>query len=333
MKTIFSIVLFVASVSLFAQKYTVTIETHIAGKPEDKFSFVIRENESQYKGFDGRLHAKRYMGKGFSANSKVEFPKKEDSTTEKAEPKKKIKPIDEARAKHAIMLDNVMRLDGAIESAKSQKERVSIQCDELGAVLESAERGSNIFEREYKKYLDKYEKRDAEKERIDALFRNRPKNTGDVEIFDMGSCCGFKLKKVEGKKAIVDFNYIFSNLVGYMYSEGNNNDNSIMKHPRFERIMKKVRNLEVNLNRTYCIQFERPNLDSEGDLKDALANTQFFSDGDNAGSSAKASTVAEKEGTPSEFDIQGSYAEVRRKFPNGLNKTVRILITVRKGAR
>ena len=54
---------------LSAQKYSVTVETHIAGKPEDKFTFVIAEGGSQHKGFDGKVLAKRYMSKGYPAPS------------------------------------------------------------------------------------------------------------------------------------------------------------------------------------------------------------------------------------------------------------------------
>ena len=42
------------AVTLSAQKYSITVETHIAGRPEDKFKFVLSEGESQYKGFDGK---------------------------------------------------------------------------------------------------------------------------------------------------------------------------------------------------------------------------------------------------------------------------------------
>ena len=49
------------AVTLSAQKYSITVETHIAGRPEDKFTFVLSEGESQYKGFDGKVLAKRYM--------------------------------------------------------------------------------------------------------------------------------------------------------------------------------------------------------------------------------------------------------------------------------
>ena len=34
------------AVTLSAQKYSITVETHIAGRPEDKFTFVLSEGES-----------------------------------------------------------------------------------------------------------------------------------------------------------------------------------------------------------------------------------------------------------------------------------------------
>ena len=55
---------------LSAQKYSVTVETHIAGKPEDKFTFVIAEGGSQHKGFDGKARpAVSHAGRGGTADA------------------------------------------------------------------------------------------------------------------------------------------------------------------------------------------------------------------------------------------------------------------------
>ena len=70
---------------LSAQKYSVTVETHIAGKPEDKFTFVIAEGGSQHKGFDGKVLAKRYMSKGYPAPS-VNMEEYSDEVSETKKP-------------------------------------------------------------------------------------------------------------------------------------------------------------------------------------------------------------------------------------------------------
>lgn len=320
------------AVTLSAQKYSITVETHIAGRPEDKFTFVLSEGESQYKGFDGKVLVKRYMAKGYPAPSvdMAEYSNSSEKTAKKTAEAKKIAPIDEARGKLIGLKGEVTRLENQITGAQGRIGKLSTQIEDLESAIEKGEKTVSLFAGEYKNYLDKYEPNaeQAEKDkRIEAMFRNRPKLRGDVEEFDLGSFCAMKLLQVKGKKLLVNMDYIYSNPVSYFYADGNNNDNTIMKQRQFERFERKIRDLVLTVNRPYCIQFERPDLTSDKTLSDAMAQTTLFSkSGTASGSAAQASEFA----APSKYDAQGPYSDIRKQFPTGLAKTARIIITVKK---
>ncbi len=320
------------AVTLSAQKYSITVETHIAGRPEDKFTFVLSEGESQYKGFDGKVLAKRYMAKGYPAPSvdMAEYSNSSEKTAKKTAEAKKIAPIDEARGKLIGLKGEVTRLENQITGAQGRIGKLSTQIEDLESAIEKGEKTASLFAGEYKNYLDKYEPNaeQAEKDkRIEAMFRNRPKLRGDVEEFDLGSFCAMKLLQVKGKKLLVNMDYIYSNPVSYFYADGNNNDNTIMKQRQFERFERKIRDLVLTVNRPYCIQFERPDLTSDKTLSDAMSQTTLFSkSGTASGSAAQASESA----APSKYDAQGPYSDIRKQFPTGLAKTARIIITVKK---
>ena len=160
------------------------------------------------------------------------------------------------------------------------------------------------------------------------MIRNRPKHRGDVEEFDLGSFCAVKLLKANGKKVMVNMDYIYSNPVSYFYADGNSNGNTIMKQRQFERFERKMRDLVLDVNRPYCIQFERPKINSGKTLSDAMEQTALFS---KSGVSRGGATEASDGGAaPSKYDAEGSYAEIRKQFPTGLARTARIIITVKK---
>lgn len=320
------------AVTLSAQKYSITVETHIAGRPEDKFTFVLSEGESQYKGFDGKVLAKRYMAKGYPAPSvdMEEYSNSSEKTAKKAAEVKKIAPIDEARGKLIGLKGEITRLENQITGAQGRIGKLSTQIEDLENAIEKGEKTASLFAGEYKNYLDKYEpnaEQEAKDKRVEAMFRNSPKLRGDVEEFDLGSFCAMKLLKVKGKKLLLNMDYIYSNPVSYFYADGNNNGNTIMKQRQFERFERKIRDLVLTVNRPYCIQFERPELTSDKTLSDAMAQTTLFSkSGTTSGSAAQSSESA----APSKYDAQGLYSDIRKQFPTGLAKTARIIITVKK---
>lgn len=319
---------------LSAQKYSVTVETHIAGKPDDKFTFVLAEGESQHKGFDGKVLAKRYMAKGYPAPS-VNMDEYADEVSENEKPAaakvEKISPIDEARGKLLGLKNEILRLENSLAGAQGRIGKLTEQADALESAIEKGEKTPSLFAGEYKSYLDKYEPDAAQIEKdkkIEAMIRNRPKHRGDVEEFDLGSFCAVKLLKANGKKVMVNMDYIYSNPVSYFYADGNSNGNTIMKQRQFERFERKMRDLVLDVNRPYCIQFERPKINSGKTLSDAMEQTALFS---KSGVSRGGATEASDGGAaPSKYDAEGSYAEIRKQFPTGLARTARIIITVKK---
>lgn len=329
MKSYIIILTMLFSSLLWAQKYAITVETRIGGKHEDKFTFVLAENESQFKGFDGKLLAKRYMTNGFPSKKVNMSEYKKDDTKKKKIVKevRKIKPIDEARMKLSAIKNEMLALENSLVGSQSRIDKLAMQADFLENVINKGERNISLFAGEYKNYLDKFEPVDAQNEKdkkIEAMFRNRPKNTGDIEEIDVGSFCAIKLLKVNGKKLYLNMDYIYSRPASFFYADGNNNGNIILKQQQFERLERKFRALEVMLGKPYCIQFERPKLDSEKTLSDALSQTSIFS------KSGKATVSAPESTEKSPFDVQGLYSEIRKEFPNGIAKTARIIISVKK---
>lgn len=322
---------------LSAQKYSVTVETHIAGKPEDKFTFVIAEGGSQHKGFAGKVLAKRYMSKGYPAPSvNMEEYSDEVSETKKTAAMKtvKISPIEEARGKLLGLKNEIMRLENSLAGAQGRIGKLAGQAEALESAIEKGEKTPSLFAGEYKSYLDKYEPNAAQLEKdkkIEAMIRNRPKHRGDVEEFDLGSFCAVKLLKANGKKVMVNMDYIYSNPVSYFYADGNSNGNTILKQRQFERFERKARGLVLDVNKPYCIQFERPKINSDKTLSDAMERTALFSkSGVSGGELSAANAGADGAPASSKYDAEGSYAEIRKQFPSGLSKTARIIITVKK---
>lgn len=328
--TFAAIMLFAGALS--AQKYSVTVETHVAGKPEDKFTFVLSEGESQHKGFDGKVLAKRYMARGYPEPS-VNMDEYSNEVSGKEKPAAKvakISPVEEARAKLLGLKNEIMRLENSLAGAQGRIGRLAERAEALEAAIEKGEKTPSLFAGEYKSYLDKYEPDAAQLEKdrkIEAMIRNRPKHRGDVEEFDLGSFCAVKLLKAGGKKVMVNMDYVYSNPVSYFYADGNSNGNTILKQRQFERFERKMRDLVLDVNRPYCIQFERPKIESSKTLSDAMEQTALFS---KSGVSRGGGGEAGEGAAHSKYDAEGPYAEIRKQFPTGLARTARIIITVKK---
>lgn len=140
----------------------------------------------------------------------------------------------------------------------------------------------------------------------------------------MGSFCAVKLLKANGKKVMVNMDYIYSNPVSYFYADGNSNGNTILKQRQFERFERKARGLVLDVNKPYCIQFERPKINSGKTLSDAMERTALFSkSGVSGGERSAADAGADGAPASSKYDAEGSYAEIRKQFPSGLSKTAR----------
>lgn len=337
LKSIFAAAAVFAATSAFAQQYEITVETLVGGKPADKFAFVVEEGGTQFKGFDGKLVAKKYRAKGYLPKSvnaaalKEKTAKKSDTQksatkakAEKAAAEKSVpksRPIDEARAKLSNLRSELRRLENSVSDSQARMDKISLQLETLERVVDKGD-----------KNLAKYEPVDEQLEKdkkIDALIRSRKDNSGDTEEFDVGSFCVLTLKQVKGKKLLLDVDYIYSHIVSDFYADGNSNGNTILKQTVMERLTRNPRNLVVSLNRPYCIQLARPKNDGSKSLSEAISQTSIIAEATANLEKAEAEAVGEQ-AEKSEFDAQGSYAEIRKKFPSGLAKTARIVITAKK---
>ena len=90
----------------------------------------------------------------------------------------------------------------------------------------------------------------------------------------MGSFCKIKLIKSADKKIKVSLDYAYSRIMSYFYSDGNNNGNTITKHPITERFEKlDVKDLVLTVGKPYCYQFTRLSPEKARSLSEAMAQS------------------------------------------------------------
>lgn len=322
MKRFFTLFLLTSSIALFGQTYRVTVETYVSNKLEDKFSFSLKQGDVQTKGFDGKLYAKRYRAHGYphrGLQEKMAIEKEEKLAKKNAtlKPEERVKSMLESAKK---ALASAETRYSVAEGAKQSIEEKVKELEDLDAL---ASKGSSTFTTEYNVYL-KRNGLTEEDAKVEKLFRKRPRNTGDVDEIDLGSFCKMKLLKTADKKVMVSMDYSYSRIMTYFYSDGNNNDNTITKHPIVERFEKlDVNNLVLTVGKPYCYQFTRLTPEKARSLADALAQSGIFGGGDGQASESS----AKEEASP--LDTEGDYKEIKRKFFSDSGKVVRVVITLR----
>lgn len=313
-----------ASCCAFAQSYLVTVETIVGNRSEDKFSFSLEKDVKQTKGFDGKLLAKRYRAKGFPHNglaAKATLKKEEEKLAELAA----LKPAEVVK-KYLNQAQSELESAQKRESATiGRREALEEKVKALENLDELASRGGAAFETEYNAFLKKYELT-PEDIKYKKLLQKRPRYTGDIEEIDYGSYCSMKIVKATEKKVYVDMNYAYSRINGSFYSDGNNNSNSITKHPIVERFEKLgVKDLKISIGKPYCFQFGRLSPEKARSLSEALSKSGIFGGGEGEETAQDSAKPQET----SELDAQGSYAEIKRNFASDGGRVVRVVITVK----
>ncbi len=311
---------------LFSQSYRITIETLVANKIEDKFSFSMSVGDSQTKGFDGRLLAKRYRAHGFPHKvlaAEEAFKKQEKAFEEELalKPDERIKKLLLEARKNFDSIDNRMSV---LDANKQTTEENIKELESLESLLS---RGASSFTADYNAYLKKKELT-PEDFKLKKLMNRRPRDTGDVEEIELGSFCKISILKAVEKKIYVNFDYAFSRIHSYFYSDGNNNDNTITKHPIVERFEKmNLKNMLLIVGKPYCFQFTRVSPEKARSLSDALASTGIFGSGD-----ADKAKAEEKTADPelTALDAQGAYNSIKRKYQTEAGKVTRVVITVKE---
>ncbi len=329
MRTLFTLALTLVGLPLFAASYNITVETLVAGRLEDTFSFVLSEENPQEKGFDTKMLAKRYRANGWIHPDVAQRDADEKEAKEKAalEAAPKKTPLDIAKEKLDGLEKKYSSLERRTERSKEQLSALEERVNMLREAVEKGTRNMGLFTTAYNEYLDRYEPKEDVDEKLAALLKKQPKNTGDVEEVYLGSYCRMKLVKEGNKTILVDMDYAYARVLAAFYSDGNNNGNSITKHPIFERFDKiGLKNVKLSLSKPFCIQIGRPSPDEARTLQDALAQTSLFSD------SGEAQEVKPEKPTyqAAELDTQGSYKKIKEKYASDVAKTVRVVITVKK---
>ncbi len=318
---------FVFAGCAFGQSYRITVETLVGNRAEDKLSFTLSAGDTQTKGFDGMLLAKRYRAKGFPHKGLEAKKALELEEAQNAE-QSKLKPADVVKS----LLDATSReLDAAerrIELASGRRDSIAEKMKELESLDELASRGSQGFAPAYDAFRKKYEMTEDDV-KYQKLLKKRPRYTGDIEEIDYGSFCSITLVKASGKNVSIDMDYAYSRILSSFYSDGNNNSNSITKHPVVERFEKyDIKGLNLVVGKPYCIQFGRMPPEKARSLSEALAKSGIFGSGDaGSGDSGSGNSVPARE--DSDLDAQGPYSEIKRKFASDGGRVVRVVISVR----
>ena len=325
MRTIFiSVLILSAGFFANAQTYNVSVETQVGGRIEDRFNFTMQVGQPQYKGFDSKILAKRYRTNGFAHK----FLKVDPADLMESEKKNGVaeeEPIEIAQEKLAALRKELSMGERRTEQIKMRAETLREQIAALDEVVSKGERNPAAFASAYAAYMKKYEPNAEEDANYERLMKLRPKGTSDVEEVELGSYCRMTIEKGNEKAVSMRLNYAYSRILSSFYSEGNNNDNTITKFPIFERYEKLgVKDLVLNVGKTYCFQFGRMSPDEAKTFQEALAATSLFS-----GSGDASLPEKEPEAPKSPLDAQGSYSEIKRKFSSDTGRTVRVLITVK----
>ena len=325
MKLLFTLVAMTLSTCAFAQSYLLTVETFVGNKLEDKMSFSLQVGEPQTKGFDGKLLAKRYRAKGFPNKHYAEI-KAAAAEAKKTEAEAKLTPRD-------IVKNLAEKTRGELAAAERASEKASARTDSLTEKLKLLEeleelstRNSPSFDRSYEAFCKKFELTPADLE-YQKMLKKRPAYTGDIEEIDYGSFCSAKITKAADKDVLLNIDYAYSRIRSSFYSDGNNNSNSITKHPVVERFEKYgLKNIHLVVGKPYCVQFGRLSAEKARSLSEALSKSGIFGDGENASGGEQAEVAADES---AKLDAQGLYSEIKRKYASDGGRVLRAVFTLK----
>ncbi len=321
-KILFLLCLSLATVA-FAQSYRVTVETIVGNKTEDEFSFTLAAGETQFKGFDGKLLAKRYRANGFPHRIMMEEQARKNFE-EKLDKESALKPSERIAILLAKAQKEYNTFDTKISTLVGKKEKLAEMVKELEKLESMATRGTMAFKVAYDEYLKK-NGLTAEDMKLKKMMNKRPRNTGDIEEIDFGSFCKITLTKTSEKKVMLDFDYSYSRINSYFYADGNNNANTITKTPIIERVDKiGVKDLTISVGKPYCFQFTRLPPEKARSLSEAVADSGIFGEGD-----ASKPLQVEKDPEATALDAEGAFVSIKKKYASDARKVIRVVITVR----
>lgn len=309
------------SICAFSQQhYLVSVETFVAGKSEDKFAFQMKSGDEQKKGFEARLHAKRYKMNGFR-NTLLDYKRqieKEDSQAEA--PKKTQMEIAEEMLKKLV--DGISKLRSEIDSNNANLDLMMEQRELLEKIIRLCKSNPAKMKESLEKYRSKY-RIEEENPEHEKLFRRRPKNPTDYERIELGTYCELKLSSVNAKVLNFDIVYAFNRILTWIYVEKTNNNNTIGKLPVIEGFEKDAK-FSVSIDEPFCIQFARGNTKDAKSLREALEGSSLF----NMGGGTLGQSFDFPKLNNDELNAMGNLSAIRESFDDRLASTVRVVIKV-----
>lgn len=337
----------------FGQYYQVSVRT-IADKTNyPEATFMIEEGSSQMKGFEGSINTIGFGGEGLKPISLVEKEYKEKLNLEMEE--KLAVPVQDKLEGKLLRLEMAMK---NLELKLSSKEREQANSSDRGRMGRNSSSKNDGSMRpppsKNYRYMEAYSKAKSEYEKFKQDFERAKRNLNvreslvkeiDEDIkeyydkllaipvandgaYPFGTFTQVAIQKVDGGKVKFDFDYAICRILGWVGTEGNNNNNIMNSCLDLEYIeMPSKKGVIAELDKPYCFQIARPEKEI-GSLREAQNKTSIFatnpgaSDGIGEGEAAK---------TPSNpLNADGNFTDIRSKFKGREKEVIRVIVTISK---
>lgn len=342
------------SLTSFGQYYKVTVKTMAEKTNYPDATFMLEEGATQMKGFEGKINSIGFGGEGLKPVSLVEKEYKEKLALEMEE-KLKVPVQDKLDEKLLKLEMNMKNLEFKLNSKEREQIAKKSANGRNGGKKAAGTMGTMRPDNKNYRYLEAYTKAKSEYETFKQDYERAKRNMNvkatlvkeiDSEVkeyyekllvrpvstdgsYPFGTFCMIKIQKVAENKVKFDFDYAICRILGWLDTEGNNNNNIMNSCLDLEYIeMPSKVGAIAELGKTYCFQIARPEK-RLGSLKEAQNNTTIFSDNARPTSeTAGAGLVKSK----NPLDADGNFVEIRTKFKGHEREVVRVLVTISKGA-
>ena len=347
-KIAFLIALFSASLS-FAQYYKVTVKTIADKTTYPDATFMIEEGSSQMKGFEGSINTIGFGGIGLKPISLVEKEYKEKLNQEMEE---KLKVPDEEKLEEKLLKLEMNMKNLELKLSSKEREQVNKSSRGRSSVRTSKNDGSMRPPTKNYRFVEAYSKAKSDYEKFKQEFERSKRNLNvraelvkeiddDVkEYYDkllaipvatdgsypFGTFTQVAIEKVAKDKVKFDFDYAICRILGWVGTEGNNNNNTMNSCLDLEYIeMPTKKGVIAELGKPYCFQIARPKKEI-GSLREAQNKTTIFAD--NPGNSDGIGMGAPASKVKNPLDADGNFVEIRSKFKGREKEVIRVLVTI-----
>lgn len=335
----------------FGQYYKVTVKTIADKTVYPDATFLIEEGSSQMKGFEGSINTIGFGGEGLKPVSFVEKEYKQKLNLEMAEKLKT--PAQDKLDEKLLKLEMAVK---NLELRLNSKEREQVN-SKTSSRNSSAKNGASMARPPSKnyRYLEAYSKAKSEYETFKQDFERAKRNTNVKaslvkeiddsvkEYYDkllskpvstdgaypFGTFSQVAIQKVADNKVKFDFDYAICRILGWIETEGNNNNNTMNSCLDLEYIeMPTKKGVVAELDKAYCFQIARPEK-KFGSLKQAQNNTSIFSDNPNVKPDELAGAAMAKPSS-NPLNADGDFIAIRSKFKGREKEVVRVIVTISK---